>query len=251
MTPTKTTELYNGEVVIDFFESKHQYKKRGEKSCIISVTGATGMINKPLLIPWAVKLTKNYLIEKLERSETITVADVEEAGKQHRIKRDTAAEKGTQVHNWAEQFINNLLDIKNHKPEMPNDEQVLNGVLAFLDWQKEHKVEFLSSEKLVYSKKHDYVGLMDAEAIIDGKRCVIDFKTSSGVYNEMRYQVAAYQAADEEESGNKYDGNRWIIRFDKETAEFEAHELSEFKKDFKTFLGALAIKQREKELANF
>jgi hypothetical protein len=251
MTPTKTAELYNGEIIIDFFETKHQYKKRGEKKCITSVTAATGMINKPLLIPWAVKLTKVYLIEKLENSEAVTVADVEEAAKQHRIKKDTAAEKGTQVHNWAEQYINFKLGKEKKKPEMPKDESVLNGVLAFLDWEKEHKVKFLASEKLVYSKKHDYVGLMDAEAIIDGKRCVVDFKTSSGIYNEMRYQVAAYQAADEEESGKKYDGNRWIVRFSKETAEFDARELAEQKKDLKAFLGCLEIKKREKELSKF
>jgi hypothetical protein len=33
--------------------------------------------------------------------------------------------------------------------------------------------EVISSEKIIYSKKHKYAGIMDAEAIIKRKLCVI------------------------------------------------------------------------------
>lgn len=248
--PTKSISLYQGEVTIDFYEDRHCYIKRGEKGCLTSVTGATGMIDKSRpLIFWAIGLMRDHLSALAEQQTLITLDHILEASKLHQQKKEEAATKGSQVHAWIEQYINAKLNPENQKPEMPEDEQIVNGVIAFLNWEKDHNVKFVATEKIVYSKKHDYVGLMDCEAIIDGKRSVVDFKTSTGVYNEMRYQVAAYRAADEEETGKKYDGPNWIIRFDKDTAEFEPHEFNEQAKDFKAFLGALALKNREKELS--
>jgi len=123
----------------------------------------------------------------------------------------------------------------------------LNGVTAFLRWIKEYKVKFIESERLVYSKKYDYVGLMDLKARINGKLALVDFKTSKGVYNEYRYQVAAYLYADQEESGDKYE-ECWIIKFDKDDGNFEAHKIEDFEDDYKAFLGALQVKKREKVL---
>ena len=136
-------------------------------------------------------------------------------------------------------------------PDSPNkedDENVFNGALAFLKWTSKHGVKFVSTERLVYSRTHGYGGLMDAEAIVDGKLRVIDFKTSKkkkpktkkikgeyvpipcalcskndcgGVYDEFRFQTAAYRAAAEEE-GSKYDADRMIVSFDKDSAGFTA-----------------------------
>ena len=89
---------------------------------------------------------------------------------------------------------------------------------------------------------------MDAEAIIKKKLCVIDFKTSSGIYPEMRFQVAAYQAAAEEESGKEYLGNKYLVRFDKKTGDFDPHEFAEQDRDFKAFLNCLDLRRRLKEL---
>lgn len=250
MQPTKTATLYGGQITIDFYEDKHWYIRRGIRGCIPSVTGATGMIDKSRpLIYWAVNLMRDHLLQIAEKGEThINVDDIIEASKLHAQRKEQAATKGTMVHAWIEEYINAKLTGKD-TPAMPKEQEILNGVLAFQQWEQAHNVEFIATEKIVYSKKHDYVGLMDCEAIIDDKRSVVDFKTSSGVYNEMRYQVAAYRAADEEETRNKYDGPNWIIRFDKDTAEFEVKEFNEQAKDFKAFLGALALKKRDKELS--
>jgi hypothetical protein len=69
---------------------------------------------------------------------------------------------------------------------------VLNGVNAFLKWKEEHHVKPLKSEKFIYSQKHDYVGITDIIAEIDGSLCIVDIKTSNGIYEEMNLQVAAY-----------------------------------------------------------
>jgi hypothetical protein len=246
-------KLYGGKVLLEFDEIRHQFTIDGER--ILGVTSCTGMIDKSRpLIYWAVGLTKSYLVDNIDTLSKLTDPEqinalIEEAGKQHQIKKEQAATIGSQVHKWVEQFIK--AKVKKEVPELPDqkkDPQVFNGVLAFMKWADEHQVKFLSSERFVYSKKHNYAGIMDCEAVINGKKSVVDFKTSNGIYNEMRYQVAAYQAAVEEEEKKKYPGDKWIVRFGKEDGEFEAHQYDDHEKDFEVFLAALTIKRRDLEL---
>jgi len=251
--PTKSAVLYNGKVKIDFYEGRHTYKKDGET--LISVTGATGMIDKsrPLLI-WAERLAANDLLEKLKSGKKLTAEDVLTATGLHRVYKKEAADTGTLIHNFAEAWVKHKLKIIKDGPAMPTDEKVLNGAMAFLKWVDEHKVKFIAAEKLVYSKKHNYVGLCDTIFTMGSEKHKIlhvgDYKSSKAIYNEYRYQVAAYQEADTEESGAVY-GNKWIMKFGKDDGEFEAKEFAEHDKDFKVFLACLAIKKREKELSKF
>jgi hypothetical protein len=244
------TKLYDGSIELEFDEARHRFTVAGKP--IISVTNVTGIIDKSRpLIYWAVGLTKDFLMGNLQTLIDDTKGDkiagiIEEAVKQHSIKKQQAADVGTQVHDWVEMFIK--AKSKKDWPEIPKEAQVFNGITAFLKWTEECEVKFISSEKQVYSKKYKYAGIMDAEAIIKRKTCVIDFKTSKAIYPEMRFQVAAYQAAVEEETGKEYSGNKWLARFDKETGEFETHEFAEQDKDFKAFLAALELKRRLKEL---
>jgi len=98
---------------------------------------------------------------------------------------------------------------------------MLLGVDSFLEFITQHKVEFISSERVVYSREHKYIGTMDFEAIVDGKLSVGDFKTSNGLYNSVLMQMSAYQFASEEEAeflGKpvKYE-NRYAVRLAKES----------------------------------
>jgi len=133
-------------------------------------------------------------------------------------------------------------------PAMPDDPRVLNGVNAFLAWVDNDEKKFVESEKVVYSRKHKFVGILDCIFTLKSERHKIphlgDFKTSSGIYPEMIIQTAAYQAADEEESGREY-GDKWIIRFGKDDGLFEAKSFSykQQKDDFAAFLGLLAAKR--------
>jgi hypothetical protein len=132
---------------------------------------------------------------------------------------------------------------------MPDDPKILNGVNAFLRWKDEHKVKLLHSEKITYSRKHDYTGIIDIIAEVNGERCIVDIKTSNGIYDEMRLQVAAYMWAEMEETSEEYAG-RWIIRLGKEPDEngdpdveavYLDHKRDAFKRDFKAFLAAKAL----------
>jgi hypothetical protein len=241
-----STRPYKG-ITLEFDEVRHRFFANGRP--VLGVTSATGMIDKSRpLIYWAVGLSKNYLLEKLYSGQPILEEDIVLASKLHQTVKEDAATRGKAVHQWAEDFI------KGKNPRITTqDEQVRNGIQAFLKWVKETDIKFIKkpiSEAMVYSKKYDYAGILDLEAKINNKLVIVDFKTSKGVYNEMRYQVAAYQNAREEMTGKTY-GNRILVRFDKETGDFHLHELDNQKADFKAFVGALAIKRREQELTTY
>ncbi len=177
------TKLYKGEVELVFEEKRHRFTVKGKS--ILSVTGATSVIDKSRpLIYWATRLTRDFLMENLDSLIKDTKGDkisslIEEAIKQHSIKKQKAADIGTQVHDWVEQFIK--AKTKKDYPEIPKETEVYNGVTAFLKWVEEYDVKFVSSEKQIYSRKYKYAGIMDAEAIIKRKLCVVDFKTSKRI----------------------------------------------------------------------
>jgi len=249
--PDKVISLYDGKINIGYWDNRHRYSLivngKPERTWLLSVTAATGMIDKSRqLIIWATRLAKDHLLNRIDDIKSLPPSSVieliETACNLHNVKREEAATKGSMVHEYIEKYI------KGEKPDLPDDENVAASINAFLEWEKAHEVKWKATEQIVYSKKHSYVGLFDALAVIDRKTVLIDFKTSKGVYNDYKYQISAYRHAYEEETGKKLSGNSMIVRFDKETAEFEVHECTDHDKDFKAFLGALAIKVREKEL---
>lgn len=213
-TEKQEIKLYKGKVAVTFYPNSHRYVINGKTPA--SVTGILGIIDKSRpLIYWAVGLAKDYLIARL--NEGITSTHIEEATRQHAVAKDAAATSGTMTHEWIEKYIQHKI-AGGEMPEMPAQKEVQIGVSAFLDWEKAHKVKFISSERMVYSKKNDYIGTMDIEAKVDGELCVVDIKTSNALYNTVMLQTAAYLKADEEETGKKYKG-RWALRLAKETEE--------------------------------
>lgn len=200
-------ELYKGKVKGKFYPNSHAYYIDGKRKT--GVTTYLGIVDKsrPLVI-WATELYRDFLLECIDNG--ITEDHIYKGCTLHEERKQEAATIGDKVHGWIEQYING------EKPEMPEGKEAQIGVNAFLDWEAENKVKFLSSERVIYSKKHDYIGKMDIEAKVNGKLCLIDIKTSNGLYNTYGMQTAAYVKADEEESKRKYTG-RWLIRLAKET----------------------------------
>jgi hypothetical protein len=243
------TEFYGGEVKILFDPKSHAFYNIETGCKLISVTEACDVIDKPALKRWAVNVMRDELIARAKTGR-LSIPDILDASNTWNVIRRTAADKGKIAHAWFEDYIGEKIKgVKRIIPIMPEDEEVCNGVMAFLKWERENKVKWVASERKIYSRAHDYVGILDAKAKLRGKYLsLIDFKTGSGIYNEMRYQTAAYQKADQEELGEEYTDERWVLRFDKKTAEFEARAFEEVDDDFGAFLGALAIKKRQYQL---
>jgi CRISPR/Cas system-associated exonuclease Cas4 (RecB family) len=241
----KIVKLYQGKTVIKFDDERHIfYDPKG--NVLSSVTSATGIIDKSgALMGWTAKQMALYLILNWDikkiKTEEEKLQIIELAKKEYRRLKQEAADLGTEIHSWVNEWI------KGKKPSMPENEKVVNGITAFLKFQKEHKIKWIETERIVYSKKHGYAGILDAVGEIEGKLALIDFKSSNGIYDEMRFQVAGYQLAYEEETKKKIE-KRMIIRFGKDDGEFEVFELGEDGKDKEIFLACLQIKRRLNEL---
>lgn len=213
MSEPKIIKLYSGSIEIKFYGDgvRHSYFVNGKRAR--SVTGAYQILDKSkALIPWALGLASEHLEQFIGKPLTQEMID-EAEGRSQEVKTE-ASKIGTAAHEFCEQFV------KGEKPEMPTDKNVLQAVNGWLEWVDKNKIKFTSAEKIVYSKKHKYIGTMDATARMNGKRgeVVIDYKVSNGLYAPVAYQTAAYQMADTEESKKEYQG-RWALRLSKETEE--------------------------------
>lgn len=246
-TPTvkENHKLYGGKVSIDFYPVKHAYKIPGNRTWLVGVTTACNQKDKSGgLLRWAERLTRAYLFDILNKKKVITQADILDAIDQRNITLDKASEIGTQIHDWIKDYI------AGKNPTAPDDEKVQNGVVAFLDWEAKHKVKWLESERLCFSKKYGYVGTFDAIAEINGKLYMVDFKSSKGLYLTMRYQTAAYTKAWNEEFPDKKIVNRYILKLGKDDGEFKAvafENEQQLEEDFQGFLACLTLKNHDKQ----
>lgn len=228
-TIIETTKMYGGEVIIDFYPTSHMYKVTDEKNGLVKkrvkgVTTFLGIKDKSMpLVSWATETAGLHLYDILHKGETITMSDIRDAIGKHKQIKEEAATIGKEMHEWCEYFIKHKLKRPGYEtaPKLPTDPQQLLGINSFLEWYTAHKVQFIDSERVVYSRKHQYIGTMDFDAIIDGKRTGGDFKSSNGLYNTVLAQISAYQAAREEEAEYlgtpiKYE-SRVAVRLSKET----------------------------------
>lgn len=236
----ETYKLYNGQIELKFDNTSHMYTVNDK--VVYGVTSAVGVLNKPALLYWAVNMAVEYLDANLTPGMVIDEVNkttlLSEAKKAHRNILSTAADIGTAVHEYLEQYIKAGVN-KQPLPAMPVNPQIRKGVEALLAWTKKNKVKFISSERKVYSKKYQYAGTLDAEIQVNGGELgLIDFKTSSGIYSEMLIQTAAYAKALEEEAGKKYK-HIWILRMPKDGSMFGSAKNEHVDLYFKSFLGCL------------
>lgn len=173
-------------ITIEFKESKggkrdvHKYtvlspaKYAGVKE---GCTGVTGFRDKSgILMQWSA----NMAVEAKKAGATD-----EEARYAHRTKKEAAGDVGTAVHNWLEAHLNGN--------DLPFTEDMRPSVEGYLNWEAENKPETLWSERMVYSKEHDYAGKLDWGGVLGGvagkpRYGLIDFKTGNcdKEYNSYR-----------------------------------------------------------------
>lgn len=187
-----------------------------------SVTTVLSQINKPQLLPWAVKLAKQGINWEEVRNE--------------------AAEIGTVAHEMAENFIKKQpCDFSKH----PYYQKALKAFSAFQYWTEMNEVNFLGSEiPLVHHEKR-FGGTIDIIAEVNGKLTLIDLKTSKSLSEEYNYQVSAYQFllqhGDLECTGLKRSFPSYqveqaiLLRIDKNYGIFEERIISDFKSYHKIF----------------
>jgi hypothetical protein len=207
-------------------------KKAPDGTKVPSVTTVLGIIDKSgPLINWAVKVTCNYILERLPDGNvesTIELARKEAT----RIKTD-AGDLGHEIHKaveeWAKRKIDGLDTFMAF--EEPRMEKAWD---AFLKFAEDHELEPVLSETSVVNYEHGYGGTLDLVATMKPTPestekfvYLLDIK-SSNYYLEVPYgpQVAAYEACLPTSTKRRLG----VVRLDKETGEPHFHDLSE-KKD--------------------
>ena len=207
---------------LDYDDDAHSYKVDGVK--IPSVTRLIDSCFPKNLTNWAV-----------------TVGEEE----YHRIL-DEALDIGNQTHKWIEYYINNphawnITDGMRLKNDLRSKE-TLDSVKAFIRWEKEFNPQWLDAERKVYCDRFKYAGTVDAVAKINGRVCVIDFKTSKKIYKPYHLQVAAYAQAIKRMAGLRQWPLGIILRLDKETGQYQ-QKVFEPKDHFKTFVKCMELRQ--------
>lgn len=189
-----------------------------------SVTTILGILDKPALVPWAAKMTaeaaQQYIYDNgqhdaLEGTVTLTAEDVDnmvaESKKAFRAKSKKAMDIGTIVHELIEKHCQTGI-----APDLTNDpDEVQTAFNAWLQWVEENDFEPILSEVQVCNPGAGYAGRFDAVARVNGRVTLLDFKTSTGIWDEYKYQLAAYWDAFDNPD---IEIESWgILRLDKET----------------------------------
>lgn|GEM_PF-1097597 len=210
-----------------------------------SVTSILDVLNKPQLVNWAVRLTRDYIKHELfafKRADSFEDLDLDnllaKSAKEHDRVRNVAADHGISVHSSIASYIGRKSNVAHNDPV----------IIAFSEWQGAAQFEPIASERLVFSREHGYAGTADLIGNLQGKLALFDIKTGRGVYPEYKLQLAAYAVAWGEMTGhfpevcmNLHIKSDFTIR---ETNVFTAAELFPL---FQTFLAAKRLFEWQSE----
>lgn len=232
-------KLYHGQIDLTFKERGHKYFVNSVE--VPNVTKILGVLDKPALVGWAAKETAGYWENLVKPGQPLTLDEVEiaehvKASKMARFKTSgKALQVGTLVHEYAEAVA------KGTPCAVPTNEQAAAGCEAFNKWWMDNHIEVIAAERRLMSREHWYVGTCDLYARINGELAVVDYKTSSGIYDEMKAQVGgAYRVAIEEETGEPITA-AYVVRFGKDDGKFEVHRIRDFDACWRLFKAALDV----------
>jgi hypothetical protein len=134
-----------------FDDKKHVHTLGGRPLC--GVTTVLSVISKPALIQWAANMAVEYLSEHIGEAMEYplnphAIDEVFKAAKvAHKTKKEKAGDWGTQLHDAIEQWIK-------HGTEPTLESFQKEAFDKFKTWATDNKVEFLESEKHVWSRKY-------------------------------------------------------------------------------------------------
>lgn len=174
-------ELKQCEVVRLEDEFGHSYTINGEPVCGVTTLLSMGM---PV---------EQGLLEYFKRTDKETQEDI----------LIDAQERGSNVHQAIERL---LLGESVASGDLHRKREKL-GLAAFVDFFETVKPTDVVSEQVIAYTKGDirFAGTLDFIATINGKRILIDFKTSTAPSKKNDLQVEAYKAGVEQSSDEKID----------------------------------------------
>lgn len=231
----KEHKLYNGRIVLMYNDRKHLYTRDGEP--VQGVTSVLDVINKPRLIPWAVNVVTKRISNELQHgtySQEDVAGIIAKAKSEHTKIKNVASDKGRTVHQCAEALI------KGEPFEEPSNAESSAKLQSFKNFCKDYQVEFIDSERVIYSEAEDFCGTFDFTCKINGKTYLGDLKTGKSIHNRYFLQIAAYQKALQEETGIDLYG-RLILRTGVDGYELRIRDNSTYDEDYGAFRSALVM----------
>ena len=150
-----------------------------------SVTSILNVLNKPQLVNWAVRLTREYIKQELfalrhaDSLKDLNVEDllVKSASEHDRVRNSAAGSR----HGHSPPYRCICGD---KYPHVALNDPIM---IAFRAWQDEAQFVPIASEKLVFSREHGYAGTADLIGTLNGRLALLDIKTGRGVYPEYNF----------------------------------------------------------------
>lgn len=236
--------LYNGEVVLRMAKN-HVYTVTdgGQKFKVPSVTTILKIINKgEAMVQWAANCASEYMRAALQPGQVYTAEELREVCNRARFNFRKVSEKamdiGNITHHWVEEY---LLKGEEALFNLPANPEAAKSSVAASTWLRQQSFRPTKIEMKLYSRKHRFAGTMDAGGSgvvwVNNRKAIVDWKTSKAIYDEHRLQLAAYNVAYEEMTGEEID-ERWLVRLGKDDGEFEAecYPRETLARDFNAFL---------------
>ena len=137
----------------------------------------------------------------------ITPYIVDEILTSHTGEAQRSAEIGTQVHTYIDRLL---------KDEDVNDipDQLEPAIQGFLKWRRKYiDWEYIGSELGVYSTKYSVAGTIDALFNTPDGYVIVDWKTSSGIYDSHAIQVSVYAEAFRDMTKKRKLAGAMVVRF--------------------------------------
>lgn len=125
----------------------------------------------------------------------------------HTGEAQRSAEIGTQVHTYIDRLL---------KDEDVNDipDQLEPAIQGFLKWRRKYiDWEYIGSELGVYSTKYSVAGTIDALFNTPDGYVIVDWKTSSGIYDSHAIQVSVYAEAFRDMTKKRKLAGAMVVRF--------------------------------------
>jgi len=154
----------------------------------------------------------------LERLKTLDVAEylteLDKAYRAHSSGLKKAATKGTNLHAELELYVKEQLGIAPKRLFDTYPEQIK----PFIKWAEENVEKWLLSEGHTYSERLWLGGIVDAGAVLkDGRKAIIDFKSSKDAYFNQYIQIALYDIQIGENGVFTKDSEQMLEKFNVDT----------------------------------
>lgn len=169
-------------------------------------------------------------------------------GIDYREARNKAAAEGTGAHAMIEAWA------KGEHFDLPVDDEgkptgAHHAFLQFMKWTEQTSTKIIHNEVSLVSERHGFGGTLDCMLEIDGKLALGDWKTSSRIYADYIFQIAAYAILWEENFPDRpITGGYHIIRFSKDESGNMSHaswdNIDEAKEGFLMMVKLYELKKR-------